>query len=118
MTMKTLRFFFALGVCLALMSPADATVKQVTSVSATASTILTPGNSVKIIVIQNNGSGDVRLSIDGTNNPTATTGYLLKAGAQLILTFNGSLRPPNIKAILTSGTTTTIDLITDDLASS
>lgn len=111
------RILLALCLGLALVLPASATIKQVTTVSATASTILTPGNNVKTVLIQNNGSGDVRLSIDGTNNPTATTGYKLAAGTFLILTYSGSIRPPNIKAILTSGTTTTLDIVTDDLAS-
>ncbi len=117
--MKIVRTIIALFLSVALATlPCRATIKQVTTVGATASVILSPGNNVKTIIIQNNGSGDVRLSFDGTNLPTATTGYKLVAGAYIILTFNGSLRPPNIRAILVSGTTTTIDITTDDLTSS
>lgn len=119
--MKTLTRFllaFALIASLVFSPPARATIKQVTSVGATASVILTPGNNVKTIIIQNNGSGNVRLSFDGTNLPTATTGYKLVAGTYIILTYTGTNRPPNIRAILESGTTTTIDISTDDLTSS
>lgn len=98
--------------------PAFATVKQVTNVGATASTILTAGNAVHTIIIQNNGSGNVRLSIDGATAPTATTGYRLLAGNYIILTYPGFKGPPVIKAILETGTTTTLDIITDDTDSS
>ncbi len=103
-------------------SLAHATNKSVTNVSGTVSTILTPSNSCKVIIIQNNGSGDVRLGIDGgttntqksTPDPTATTGYKLAAGTFLIITRPGGTTTPNIRAILTSATTTTVDIVTDD----
>lgn len=110
-----------LGAALAL--PSFAIIKQVTTVSASASTILTPGPHVRIVTIQNNGSGDVRLGIDGgtTNgltDPTASTGYLLKASQQIILTFPGTQTQLKIRAILVTGTTTTLDITTDDAGSS
>ncbi len=118
--MKRLFTFIAI-VCLTAL-PTQAVIKQVTTVSATASTILTPGTNVHTVVIQNNGSGNVRLTIDGGSvtgltNPTATTGYKLVAGAFLIITYPGDKRPPVIRAILESGTTTTLDIVTDDASS-
>jgi hypothetical protein len=103
---STLRLLFALVFGLGLfVVPSHAIIKQVSSVSATASTILTPGVNVHTVVIQNNGSGNVRLTIDGGSvngltNPTATTGYKLVAGAQLVITYPGDKRPPTIRAIL------------------
>jgi hypothetical protein len=102
--------------------PCPAIIKQVTNVGAAASTIVTPGINVHTIVIQNNGTGNVRITIDGgsvtgLSNPTATTGYRLAAGAMIILTYNGDKRPPIIRAILETGTTTTLDIVTDDSSS-
>ena len=114
--MKRIITLLALASLLAL--PAHATIKQVTTVSAASSVILTPGNAVKPVCIQNNGSGDVRLSIDGSTAPTATTGYKLVAGNFIIFTYGGSKAPPTIRAILVTGTTTTLDIVTDDLGSS
>jgi len=117
--MKTfLAFFLSVILCLC----AHATTKQVTNVGATVSTILTPSNQCQVIVIQNNGTGAVRLGIDGgttnkqksTPDPTATTGYLLNAGQFLIITRPGTTTTPNIRAILATGTTTTLDVMTDD----
>ena len=99
--------------------PAHAVLKSVTSVNATASTILYPGPYCKIITIQNNGSGAVRLSWDGGDAeglpvPTASLGYLLGAGQQLILTFPPGSAIEQFHAILVSGTPTTLDITTDD----
>jgi hypothetical protein len=106
-------------------------IKQVTSVSSSASTIVTPSPRTKFLIIQNNGSGNVRLSVDGgstyTNpysnavgtDPTASTGYRLSAGAQLVLTLNaeaGNQVP--IRAILETATTTTLDIVTNDVKAS
>lgn len=109
--------FLALVVC------GHATIKSVTTVSATASTIVTPGTNIHTLAIQNNGSGSVRISFDGgtvygLTDPTASTGYLLPAGQQIIMTYPGDKRPPVIRAILVSGTTTTLDIVTDDSQSS
>lgn len=100
---------------------AFATNKSVTSVSAVVSTILTPG-SPTIITIQNTGSGDVRLGLDGgitnrqksTPDPTATTGYLLTAGSTVTLSCPSGAVLPQIRAILVTGTTTTIAIATND----
>lgn len=110
-----------------------AITKQVTTLTnAAVATILTPGPGVKLITIQNNGSGNVRLSFDGgasyTNpqtkqvgsNPTTSTGYRLAAGASLIITVqpnpNGIRNP--IVGILETSTTTTLDISTDESSSS
>ena len=82
--MKTLlAFLLALSV---LCLPMRASVIQVTTVGAVASTIVTPGRYCKVITIQNNGAGDVRLSFDGGSvygltDPTSSTGYKLASGA-------------------------------------
>lgn len=112
---KLITLSFAL---LLLCVPALALVKQVTSVGATAATIVTPSNGCLWVTIQNNGSGAVRLSFDGSTLPTATTGYLLAAGAQVTIAYGGSSQKPSIRAILTSGTTTTLDIVTSDTVSS
>ena len=118
-----LRYILISLMLLALTLPASAVIKRVTTVSAVVSTILTPGPNIKTCVIQNNGSGNVRLTIDGgtvtgLTNPTATTGYKLVAGAQLTITYPGDKRPPVIRAILETATTTTLDIITDEGGSS
>ena len=114
-------------------------IKQVnTLTNGAAATILTPSPFTKLIVIQNNGSGAVRLSFDGGStfndlvsntpgtDPTPTTGYLLAAGSvwtsgpMEALQRNGideSLSAP-IRAILASGTPTTLDILTDENSSS
>lgn len=102
--------------------PVFAINKSVTTVSAVASTVVTPGTNIHTLAIQNNGSGNVRLAFDGGSvyglpDPTASTGYLLVAGSQIILTYPGDKRPPQIRAILVSGTTTTLDIATDDAGS-
>lgn len=119
--MKT-KFLFILALAFGLALPGYSKILQVTTVGATASTIVTPGPHLHILTIQNNGSGDVRIGIDGgtTNglvDPTSSTGYLLKAGTQLILTFPGTQPQLQVRAILVTGTTTVIDIVTDDAAS-
>ena len=108
-------------------------IKQVTSVGATASTILTPAPYTKFIAIQNNGSGNVRLTFDGGStyidaidstagtDPTATTGFRLASGAAWQITttpvgqggIDAGIHYP-IRAILETGTTTILDIVTDD----
>lgn len=112
---KLVSLFLALAL---LAMPALALVKQVTTVSATASVIFTPGANCLWVTIQNNGSGAVRLSFDGQNLPTASTGYLLAAGAQVMIAYGGSSQKPVIRAILVTGTTTTLDINTSDNSSS
>lgn len=113
--------------------PCFATTHQTTGLSAAGSSIIIqPGADTKIIIIQNNGSNSVRISLDGgisynTNgghgtNPTPTTGYLLTAGQQLTIStgpFTGimpdtTLHKP-IVAIMVTGTTT-LDIITDGVS--
>lgn len=118
--MKKLLALFAV---LALsVTPAFALSKAVSSVSGTASTILTASQYVRTVMIQNTGSGDVRLGIDGgitqgTADPTATTGILLKAGTYIIFTYPGNYKPPVVRAILVDATTTTLAISTDDTIS-
>lgn len=105
-------------ICALAAIPALALVKQVTTVSATAAVVFTPSTSCQWVTIQNNGSGNVRLSFDGTTVPTASTGYLLEAGQQVTIGYGGSSQKGYIRAILTSGTTTTLDIVTPDNSSS
>ena len=129
----------ALALTLALCLSARAGVFQTKNLStAGSSVILIPGGQAHIIVIQNNGSNSVRLSLDGGagyldpvtgkygTNPTPTTGYLLAAGHQLTIwtPAMGSGGPTNdpgthkpIVAIMVSSTTT-LDITTDDTGSS
>lgn len=114
-------FLFIFALALAVSCPA--LNKSVTTVSASASTILTASQYVRTVMIQNTGSGDVRLGIDGgttqgTADPTSSTGILLKAGSFIIFTYPGNYKPPVVRAILVSGTTTTLSVVTDDTISS
>lgn len=124
--MKTIaRLIVALTLGLALfIVPAHATTKQVTNVGASASTIFTPSGACLCVVIQNNGSGDVRIVFDGgtitygKSDPTASTGYLLKAGTYVIFGYGAAQNPrPVIRAILVTGTTTTLDIVSADPSS-
>lgn len=115
-----------------LSAAARANVGQVAALNAAGSSVICkPGGDEQLIIIQNNGSNAVRLSFDGGagyvlptggkagTNPTPTTGYLLAAGAQIVLStppfsstgaLSGLHKP--IVAIMVSGTTT-LDIITD-----
>lgn len=93
--------------------------KQVTTVGAAASNIVTVGWQCTWVNIQNNGAGAVRITCDGTTVPTAgTVGYLLNPNKETTIAYGGSNqgRGP-IKAILVTGTTTTLDIMTPDLNS-
>lgn len=111
-----------LALVLAAAPLSHATNKEVTTVSATVSTVLTPSNSCTVIVIQNTGAGNVRLGLDGgttnraksTPDPTASTGYKLAAGSFLIITLPPNTGAPNVRAILESGTTTVLTISTND----
>lgn len=132
--MKTILSLIAI---LAMSLPANATIHQVTSLTATGSAvIIQPGSDTKIILIQNNGSNDVRLSFDGGvawsvngghgTNPTPTTGYILKGGlvpADRVIISTGpftgttpdpTLHKPIVAIMVTS--TTTLDIETDGVA--
>lgn len=123
--MKNLRFFLlSFVLAFALVGTANATIKSVTNVGAAATTVVAPSTSCSIVIIQNNGSGAVRISLDGgtTNgvplpDPTASTGFLLPAGAQIVVCYSYNQRRAQIRAILVTGTTTTLDIITDDISS-
>lgn len=114
---KIIILFFGL----AFACSAFATNKSVTTVSATASTILTPG-SPTVITIQNNGSGDVFIGWDGgttnrqksTPDPTSSTGYLLTAGSVATRSYPPGTSIPQVRAILRTATTTTLLVTTDD----
>jgi len=110
---KRLRSLFVLVLGLGLLPLAFALTKQVTTVSATASTIFTPGYQVQWVTIANTGSGAVMLSFDGTN-PTATVGYPLAAGDKICVVYGGSNQKNVIKAILQTGTTTTLNINTPE----
>ena len=99
------------------VAPAFGLIKQVATVGAVDSIVFTPGGQCLWVTIQNNGSGAVRLSFDGTTAPTASTGYLLASGAQVTIGYGGSNQKPVIRAILVSGTTTTLDIVTSDQTS-
>jgi hypothetical protein len=128
--MKTIRLLIALG-AFGLTLSAQASIGQVKNLNTTGSAVICiPGADDQLIIIQNNGSNSVRLSVDGGagyvppqggkagTNPTPTTGYLLAAGQQLVIstapyTSNSlpNLHKPIVAIMVTS--TTTIDVITD-----
>lgn len=97
-------------------SLAFALTKQVTTVSATASVVFTPGFQCQWVTVANTGTGAVMLSFDGTN-PTATVGYPLAAGEKFCLVYAGSNQKQPIRAILQTGTTTTLNFSTPELNS-
>jgi len=108
-----------------LCLPAHATTLHITTVSGTASTLVSPSQFCKTLIIQNNGSGDVRLVIDGgtvsgSTDPTASLGIVLAAGTYLTVTYPGNTNfaPPVVRVILKTATTTTIDVVSDDIKTS
>jgi hypothetical protein len=130
--MKTSRLLITLVFAMCLSLTAHANIGQTKNLNASGSSVIcVPGYDDQIIVIQNNGSNSVRLSFDGGagyvpptggkagTNPTPTTGYLLAAGQQIILSTPPYVSSPSypglhkpIVAIMVTGTTT-IDIITD-----
>lgn len=133
------RIFFVVLLVLASADFARANIAVVNNLNANGSSVIcVPGGQAKMIAIQNTGStNSVRISFDGGvgyidpltgktgTNPTPTTGYLLPAGQQIILTMlpqtsstgnqdPGFHRP--IVAIMVTGTTT-ISITTDDYTS-
>lgn len=99
-------------------------IGQTLTLGPTPATLVQPTSDLRIIVIQNNGSNSIRLSIDGGSitsypngatgtDPTATTGYLLKSSAQLQINYDQGFAQKVIRALAPSGSTT-IDLIADD----
>ena len=129
--MKTLRFLVIAALAIGVPLASRAAIGQVNNLNTTGSSVVcVPGSTDQVIIVQNNGTNSVRLSIDGGaaytdpvtgktgTNPTPTTGYLLAAGAQIIITsvvFSGQsqqgLHKP-IVAIMVTGTTT-LDIVTD-----
>lgn len=118
---NTFRIILAIVLSVGFTVSAYSTNKSVTSVGATASTILTPA-SPTIITIQNNGTGDVYLGFDGgttnrqksTPDPTSSTGYLLTAGSSITMSIPAGVSIPQIRAILRTATTTTLLITTND----
>lgn len=118
MKTKLARIVIALTLGLALFTaPLFALTKQVTTVGASASTIFQPGPYCQWVSISNTGSGAVMLSFDGTSDPTAAIGYPLAAGGSICIVYAGSSQKFRVRAILQTGTTTTINVVTPDLNS-
>lgn len=110
-----IRILFALALALGFSCLAFALQKQVTTVSATSSTIFTPGVNCQWVTIANTGSGDVWLSFDGS---TATAnGFPLLHATSISVVYGGSSQKGPIKAILQTATTTTLNINTPDLNS-
>lgn len=109
-----LRSLLVLVLGLGLFSTlAFALTKQVTNVGATASVVFTPGAQCQWVTVANTGAGAVMLSFDGTS-PTATVGYPLAAGAQICVVYGGSSQKQPMRAILQTGTTTTLNFCTPE----
>lgn len=127
--MKTLRLIlFAAVLALGICDRSQACNAQVTTLTTSAaSVIVKPGTYAKVITIQNTGSNNVSVSIDGGtgyvdqqtgqagSNPTAALGILVPAGQYV--TFNSFPSASGlhrwIVAIMVSGTTT-LRISTDD----
>lgn len=135
--MNRITRFLGLAVLALCLCPlvSRAAIGQTKNLTNTGSSVICiPGADDQLIVIQNNGSGSVRLSFDGGagyvtptggktgTNPTPTTGYLLAVGAQVIIStapYTANSQPnlhKPIVAILTSTTTTIIDIVTDGIS--
>lgn len=112
----TARLLVALTFGLALvLTPAFALQKQVTTVSASSSTIFTPGFQCQWVTIANTGSGDVWLSFDGS--AATSSGFPLVHGTSICVVYGGSSQKQPIRAILQTATTTTININTPELNS-
>lgn len=109
------RLLIASVLGLALFLTAYALQKQVTTVSATSEIVFTPGQFCQWVTIANTGSGDVWLSFDGTDATSA--GFPLLHGTSIAVVYAGSNQRPVIKAILQTGTTTTLNINTPDTGS-
>lgn len=110
---KLLRTLLVLVLGLGLLPFAFGLTKQVATISATASVVFTPGYQVQWVTLANTGSGAIMLSFDGTN-PTATVGYPLAANEKITLVYGGSSQKFPIRAILQTGTTTTLNVLTPE----
>lgn len=66
-------------------------------------------------MLQNNGTGAWRLAF-GSESPTTTTGYLLAAGQQLILSLAQypAIGPRTVRGIFAAGGTQILDIVCDD----
>lgn len=113
--MKLHRILLALSLALGLFVSAIALQKQVTTVGAVSSTIFTPAQNCQWVTIANTGSGAVWLSFDGTAATSA--GFPLAAGSSVCVVYAGSSQKGPIKAILQTGTTTTLNINTPETAS-
>ncbi len=108
---KLLSLILAIVLCLT----AFALQKQVTTVGATSSTIFLPGQFCQWVTIANTGAGDVWLSFDGSD--ATANGFPLAHATSIVVVYGGSGQKPVIKAILQSGTTTTLNINTPDTSS-
>lgn len=116
MKLKIARLALALTLGLALFTqPSYALQKQVTNVSATSEVIFTPGPYCQWVTVANTGSGDVWLSFDGSD--ATASGFPLTHGTSICVVYAGSSQKSQIKAILQTGTTTTLNINTPDTGS-
>lgn len=83
------------------------------TVTTTPIVIVAPGTNFHAGYIQNTGANDLRISLDGLNNPTATAGMIIYSGSQLWLP--DYITNP-IRARAVTGTTT-VEVGTDDTTS-
>lgn len=111
-----------LVIALAFFLPlaARAELHQVTALNATAAKVIViPGNKVLILTLQNIGSNQINLSIDGGssaggNDPgTGTTGNALILGAGQNVTLYGPWMQGIIISGVTGAGTTTLNVITN-----
>ena len=89
--------------------------KQVTTVSASSTTIFTPSGTCQWVTIANTGSGDVWLSFDGSAATSA--GFPLVHATSITVVYGGSSQKGPIRAILQTATTTTLNINTAETGS-
>ncbi len=91
-------------------------IAQVTTGFTAAGDLVIPGASCKVIALQNNGTANWRLAF-GADSPTSSTGYLLAAGQQLILSLAQypTIGPRCVRGFFVGGGgTQVLDIVTDD----
>lgn len=99
-----------------------------TTLTTAVGTLVIPGPHTRVLTIQNTGTVNVYLSLDGGStymdpyaqkagvDPTTTVGYLLAVGAQFQISYTSASELRPIRGIAASGTAN-LQIATDDTGS-